>query len=113
MAASAAAATTEKLNLSEWIMPVAAVCLIFIMLVPIPGLVLDILEARAPAILLVIEHRVAETRSRSRAVAGVFQVFHGLIPKLTIISVMREFLDVVVRGDQRHSFERIGYAGWR
>jgi len=41
-----ATATTKKLhNASEWIMPVAAVALIFVMLVPLPSLLLDLLLA--------------------------------------------------------------------
>src|ERR1700744_4142318 len=79
MAATAAAATREKLNLSEWIMPVAAVCLIFIMLVPIPGLVLDVLLAFSMiAAVLVLLSAIQILRPSQ------FSVFPSLLLLLTL-----------------------------
>jgi len=77
----AAASTIVKAapRLSEWIMPVAAVALIFVMLVPLPGLLLDVLLAVSiTAAVLVLLSAIQILRPSQ------FSVFPSLLLLLTL-----------------------------
>jgi flagellar biosynthesis protein FlhA len=82
MAASATAspaAAKPKSSGSEWIMPIAAVGLIFVMLVPVPGLLLDILLALSmTASVLVLLSAIQILRPSQ------FSVFPSLLLLLTL-----------------------------
>jgi flagellar biosynthesis protein FlhA len=82
MPASQAAATTvakPKSSPTEWIMPIAAVGLIFVMLVPMPGLLLDILLAVSiTAAVLVLLSAIQILRPSQ------FSVFPSLLLLLTL-----------------------------
>ena len=82
MAASAPAALTVKLKpngAAEWIMPIAAVGLIFVMLIPLPSLVLDILLALSiTAAVLVLLSAIQILRPSQ------FSVFPSLLLLLTL-----------------------------
>jgi flagellar biosynthesis protein FlhA len=72
-------ATKPKAASSEWIMPVAAVGLIFVMLVPLPSLLLDILLALSiTAAVLVLLSAIQILR------ASQFSVFPSLLLLLTL-----------------------------
>src|SRR5271157_3730607 len=78
-AAPAAARVKPKASLTEWIMPVAAVALIFVMLVPLPGLVLDLLLAVSiTAAVLVLLSAIQILRPSQ------FSVFPSLLLLLTL-----------------------------
>jgi flagellar biosynthesis protein FlhA len=77
--ATAAPAAKKSLNLSEWIMPTAAVALIFVMLVPLPSLLLDILLALSiTAAVLVLLSAIQILRPSQ------FSVFPSLLLLLTL-----------------------------
>jgi flagellar biosynthesis protein FlhA len=70
---------SEKKTSSEWIMPVAAVGLIFVMLVPVPGILLDILLALSmTAAVLVLLSAIQILRPSQ------FSVFPSLLLLLTL-----------------------------
>src|ERR1700740_363680 len=77
---SPAAATTSKPNAAaEWIMPIAAVGLIFVMLVPLPSVLLDILLAVSiTAAVLVLLSAIQILRPSQ------FSVFPSLLLLLTL-----------------------------
>ncbi len=80
--APAAATPTAKIKpnaASEWIMPIAAVGLIFVMLVPLPSLLLDILLALSiTAAVLVLLSAIQILRPSQ------FSVFPSLLLLLTL-----------------------------
>src|SRR5215475_7908 len=79
--ANAPNATVPKVksNLTEWIMPVAAVCLIFVMLVPLPSFLLDLLLAFSmTAAVLVLLSAIQILRPSQ------FSVFPSLLVLLTL-----------------------------
>ncbi len=77
--ATAATEAPAKGSGSEWIMPVAAVALIFVMLVPLPGLVLDVLLAVSiTAAVLVLLSAIQILRPSQ------FSVFPSLLLLLTL-----------------------------
>ena len=74
-----AAAPVQNNRLSEWIMPVAAVALIFVMLVPLPSLLLDVLLAFSiTAAVLVLLSAIQILRPAQ------FSVFPSLLLLLTL-----------------------------
>jgi flagellar biosynthesis protein FlhA len=78
-AASGAAAVKPKSTATEWIMPIAAVGLIFVMLVPLPGLILDVLLAVSiTAAVLVLLSAIQILRPSQ------FSVFPSLLLLLTL-----------------------------
>jgi len=78
-APSAAPAVKKPHSFSEWIMPVAAVALIFVMLVPLPSLLLDILLALSiTAAVLVLLSAIQILRPSQ------FSVFPSLLLLLTL-----------------------------
>jgi flagellar biosynthesis protein FlhA len=78
-AIAATPAAKKSLNLSEWIMPTAAVALIFVMLVPLPSLLLDILLALSiTAAVLVLLSAIQILRPSQ------FSVFPSLLLLLTL-----------------------------
>jgi flagellar biosynthesis protein FlhA len=77
--AATAPAAKKSLNLAEWIMPTAAVALIFVMLVPLPSLLLDILLALSiTAAVLVLLSAIQILRPSQ------FSVFPSLLLLLTL-----------------------------
>src|SRR6476469_7983177 len=69
----------KRASASEWIMPVAAVALIFVMLVPMPGVVLDVLLALSmTAAVLVLLSAIQILRPSQ------FSVFPSLLLLLTL-----------------------------
>jgi len=82
MAVSGAAGetkTAKPTNVSEWIMPVAAVALIFVMLVPLPSLLLDVLLALSiTAAVLVLLSAIQILRPSQ------FSVFPSLLLLMTL-----------------------------
>ncbi|HEX3819442.1 MAG TPA: flagellar biosynthesis protein FlhA [Candidatus Sulfotelmatobacter sp.] len=77
--APVSSAPKGRSSVSEWIMPVAAVCLIFVMLVPLPSLVLDILLAFSmTAAVLVLLSAIQILRPSQ------FSVFPSLLLLLTL-----------------------------
>jgi len=77
--ASAATASVQGNRVSEWIMPVAAVALIFVMLVPLPSLLLDVLLALSiTAAVLVLLSAIQILRPAQ------FSVFPSLLLLLTL-----------------------------
>jgi flagellar biosynthesis protein FlhA len=82
MAPTAAPATTvsrPKSTLSEWIMPTAAVGLIFVMLVPLPSFLLDILLATSMTISVLVLLSAIQILRPSQ-----FSVFPSLLLLLTL-----------------------------
>ena len=78
-AAIVAAAVKPKSTATEWIMPIAAVGLIFVMLVPLPGLILDVLLAVSiTAAVLVLLSAIQILRPSQ------FSVFPSLLLLLTL-----------------------------
>ncbi len=76
---ASSAATTKPSRAAEWIMPVAAVALIFVMLVPLPSLLLDILLALSmTAAVLVLLSAIQILRPSQ------FSVFPSLLLLLTL-----------------------------
>jgi flagellar biosynthesis protein FlhA len=79
MAASASAPAVQARTSAEWIMPVAAVGLIFVMLVPLPSLLLDVLLALSiTAAVLVLLSAIQILRPSQ------FSVFPSLLLLLTL-----------------------------
>lgn len=79
MASKPSSAASPRNPLSEWIMPVAAVALIFVMLVPVPSLLLDILLAVSiTAAVLVLLSAIQILRPAQ------FSVFPSLLLLLTL-----------------------------
>jgi flagellar biosynthesis protein FlhA len=76
---NASSIAVKRASASEWIMPVAAVALIFVMLVPMPGLVLDVLLALSmTAAVLVLLSAIQILRPSQ------FSVFPSLLLLLTL-----------------------------
>jgi len=79
MAAEAAVKTSGSGGLTEWIIPVAAVSLVFVMLVPLPSIVLDLLLATSiTASVLVLLSAIQILRPTQ------FSVFPSLLLLLTL-----------------------------
>jgi flagellar biosynthesis protein FlhA len=79
MAGNTGSTAARPASASEWIMPVAAVALIFVMLVPMPGLVLDVLLALSmTAAVLVLLSAIQILRPSQ------FSVFPSLLLLLTL-----------------------------
>jgi len=83
MAAGATAVTATaakpKGGISEWIMPVAAVGLIFVMLVPLPGILLDVLLAMSMTVSVLVLLSAIQILKPSQ-----FSVFPSLLLLLTL-----------------------------
>src|SRR5277367_5317447 len=81
-AATPAPSTTvsrPKSTLSEWIMPIAAVGLIFVMLVPLPSILLDVLLAASMTISVLVLLSAIQILRPSQ-----FSVFPSLLLLLTL-----------------------------
>src|ERR1700689_1059332 len=76
---AASAATTKPNAASEWIMPVAAVGLIFVMLVPLPSVLLDLLLAVSMTISVLVLLSAIQILRPSQ-----FSVFPSLLLLLTL-----------------------------
>jgi flagellar biosynthesis protein FlhA len=77
--ALASTVSRPKNNLSEWIMPIAAVGLIFVMLVPLPSILLDVLLATSMTISVLVLLSAIQILRPSQ-----FSVFPSLLLLLTL-----------------------------
>ncbi len=76
---TAAASSRGKSSAAEWIMPVAAVGLIFVMLVPLPGILLDVLLATSMTVSVLVLLSAIQILRPSQ-----FSVFPSLLLLLTL-----------------------------
>ena len=79
-AALGASATKPKNTVSEWILPIAAVGLVFVMLVPLPSLILDILLAMSMTVSVLVLLSAIQILRPSQ-----FSVFPTLLLLMTLL----------------------------